>query len=144
MGAKRFCLMVNYLEDSHRTEIDAGTASVAEDAIYIYLHQNSWRRAYFQNDLPCSGVICWRYIKFELISVSIPHLSCRKPGMLLSSPTGVKTGWLNSGKILWHNHGSGKAPGFDHFADRKMNDNLLSIPIGSFIAQLPGSHPSSE
>ncbi len=61
--------------------------------------------------------------------------------MLLSSPAGVKTGWLNSGKILWHNHGSGKAPGFDHFADRKMNDNLLSNLIGSFIAQLPGSHP---
>lgn len=59
MGAKRFCLMVNYLEDSHRTEIDAGTASVAEDAIDIYLHQNGRRGAYFQNEPPFSGVICW-------------------------------------------------------------------------------------
>jgi len=59
MGAKRFCLMVYHLEDSHGTEIDAGTASVAEDAIDIYLHQNGRRGAYFQNEPPFSGVICW-------------------------------------------------------------------------------------
>jgi hypothetical protein len=45
MNTGRLSLALNEFENAHGTEIDAGSASVAENAVDKYIHEDGWRRS---------------------------------------------------------------------------------------------------